>query len=243
MATQKAKASTKPAAQAKHGHEDPEERVGNAIGRTEQFIYKNGKTLITILLVIVLLIGGYFAYTHLYQAGRADKASAAMFVAQQNLAQEMYEVALNGDGNQLGFLDVIAQYGPTPQGNLARHYAGECYVKLGDYDSALDYLTRYKEVKGVPAALVNAQNLGLRGDIYVQKGDLPKAIEMYSKAVKAGEDPLTSPYYLKKLGLACISANKAAEANEAFQRVLDEYPQSMEARDIEKYMGVAGQMQ
>ncbi len=236
MATQKV--STKPAAQAT---EDAEERMDSAIGRAEQFIYNNGKSLLTALVVVVLLVGGYFAYTHLYQAGREQKAAAAMFVAQQNMAQEMYEVALNGDGNQLGFLDVIAQYGSTAQGNVARQYAGECYVKLGDLDAALDQLGQYKAVKGVPAAMVNAQNFGLRGDIYVQKGDYAKAVDLYSQAVKAGEDTFASPYYLKKMGLALAAADKNADANDAFQRILDEYPGSMEAREVEKYMG-AGQL-
>lgn len=240
MATQKA--STKPAAQTKQGHEDAEERMDNVIGRTEQFIYNNGKTLLTALTVIVLLVGGYYAYKHLYQAGREQKAAAAIYVAQQNMDQEMYEVALNGDGNQLGFLDVIAQYGSTAQGNVAKHYVGECYVKLGDLDAALDYLVQYKPVEGVPAALVNAQNFGLRGDIYVQKGDYASAVEMYAKAVKAGEDPFTAPYYLKKMGLAYVAAGNGAGANEVYQRILDEYPGSMEAREIEKYMGVAGQL-
>lgn len=240
MATQKA--STKPAAQTKQGVEDAEERMDNAIGRTEQFIYNNGKSLLTALIVVVLLVGGYFAYKHLYQAGRARKASTAMFVAQQNMAQEMYEVALNGDGNQLGFLDVIAQYGSTPEGNIAKHYAGECYVKLGDLDSALEYLGQYKAAKGVPAVIVNAQNLGLRGDIYVQKGDFTKAVDMYAQAVKAGEDPFTSPLYLKKMGLAYEAAGKSTEAVDTFQRILDEYPNSMEAREIEKYIGAAEQM-
>lgn len=234
--------NTKTAEQAKHGAEAAEERMDSAIGRTEQFIYNNGKTLLTVLIVVVLLIGGYFAYKHLYVAGRADKASAAMFVAQQNLAEEMYEAALNGDGNNFGFLEVIAQYSSTPQANLAKHYAGECYVKLGDLDSALDYLNQYKEVKGIPAAVINAQNLGLQGDVYVQKGDFAKAVEMYAKAVKAGSDPLTSPYYLRKMGMAYMSAGKSTEANDAFQRILDEYPQSMEAREIEKYIGAAGQI-
>ncbi len=240
MATQKA--STKPAAQAKQGVEDAEERMDSAIGRAEQFIYNNGKSLLTALIVIVLLIGGYFAYKHLYQAGREQKAAAAMYVAQQNMAQEMYEVALNGDGNQLGFLDVISQYGSTAQGNVARHYAGECYVKLGDLDTALDYLGQYKAVDGVPAAIVNAQNIGLRGDIYVQQGDYAKAVDMYAQAVEVGGTAFTSPYYLKKMGLACVAAGNGAEANKAYQRILDEYPNSMEAREVEKYMGAAGQL-
>lgn len=234
--------NTKPAANAHKGTEDPEEKMDSAIGRAEQFIYNNGKTLLTVLAVIVLVVGGYFAYKHLYLANRSEKASAMMYVAQQNMAQEMYEVALNGDGNQAGFLDVISQYGSTPQGNVARFYAGECYMKLGEFDSALEYLAQYKETKGVPNAIANGMNYGLQGDVYAQKGDLAKAIEMYGKAVKAGADSFSSPMYLKKIGMANLSLGKGAEAMEAFQRVLDEYPLSLEARDVEKYMGAAGQL-
>lgn len=227
---------------AKNVKQDPEERVESAIGRLEQFIYRNGKSLLTVLIVIVLIIGGYFAYKHLYQAGRADKASAAMFVAQQNLQQELFDVALNGDGNNPGFLDIIARFGSTPQGNIARHYAGMCYVHLGDLDAALDYLNRYRQVDGVPAYIVNAQNFGLRGDVYVQKSDFAKAVEMYSKAIRVSDNSFTAPYYLKKMGLAYIADGKSAQAAEAFQRILDEFPSSMEARDVEKYLGVASQI-
>lgn len=236
------KAPAQPVTHVKRGSEDPEERIESAIGRTEQFIFKHGKTLITVLLVVVVAIGGWMAYKHLYQVKRAEKAGAMMFVAQQNLAEEMYEVALNGDGNYAGFLDVISSYGSTPEGNIAKHYAGECYARLGQWEDAIHYLKMYKHTDGVPNAIVNAQNYGLQGDAYVQMGDWTKAVEMYSKAVQEGANSYTSPMYLKKMGMAYMASGKAADADNAFQRILDEYPMSMEARDIEKYMGEAGQM-
>lgn len=246
MATKKGnpaeKASVKPVTHAKKGTEDPEERIEGAIGRTEEFLIKNGKTLLTIVFVIVIAVGGWMAYKHLYQANRAEKAGAMMFVAQQNLAEGMYEVALNGDGNYAGFLDVVSSYGSTPQGNIARHYAGECYARLEQWEDALHYLQQYKHTKGVPNSIVNAQNYGLQGDIYVQMGNNDKAAELYEKAASTDKNSYTSPLYLKKLGLVYIASGKAAQADEAFQRILDEYPASMEARDIEKYMGQASQL-
>ncbi|MCL2561011.1 MAG: tetratricopeptide repeat protein [Rikenellaceae bacterium] len=242
MATQKGKPTSKTLAKPAAQQQEIEVKMNNALGRTEDFLHRNGKSLLTVVLVLVLVVGGYFAYKHLYLAGRGERAAAAMFVAQQNLAQEMYEVALHGDGNNLGFLDVIAHYGSTPQGNIARHYAGLCFVKLGDFDSAMEYLERYRRVRGIPAHIVNAQNFGLRGDIHVQRNELDRAVEMYERAVRIGENLMTSPYYLKKMGLVHLSANRPAEAMNAFQRILDEYPASFEARDIEKYMGAAGQM-
>ena len=38
-----------------------------------------------------------------------------------------YALALEGDANGAGFLEVIEKYGSTPSGNLAKHYAGVCY--------------------------------------------------------------------------------------------------------------------
>ncbi|MDL2320444.1 tetratricopeptide repeat protein [Alistipes sp. OttesenSCG-928-B03] len=243
MATKKGKpeqkAPAKPVVTAKKGEEDAEERIESAIGRTEQYIINNGKKLLNIVIVIVLVIGGYMAYKHWYQAGRADKAAALMFVAQQNFAEGMWEVALDGDGNNAGFLEVISKYGSTPQGNVANHYAGMCYVKLGETDQALQYLGKYKNTKGVPSAIINAENLGLQGDIYSQNGDYDKAVEMYRKAVKEGNDMFSSPLYLKKIGLILIEQGKGKEAEEAFQQILDMYPSSMEAREAEKYIGAA----
>lgn len=234
---------TKPAATEAHtGAEDAEQRIESAIGKTEQFIYDNGKKLLTVVFAIVIVAGGWMAYKHLYQAGRADKASAMMYVAQQNLAQKMWDVALNGDGNQSGFLDVISTYGGTPQGNVAKHYAGECYLRLGQFDEALNYLGQYRQTKGVPGVIVNAQNYGLRGDVYVQQGKPEQAVEMYGKAVAAGDDPLTSPMYLKKMGLTLISMGRGADATDAFQRILDFFPDSMEGQEAEKYIGIAEQL-
>jgi tetratricopeptide (TPR) repeat protein len=220
-----------------HKTEDPGERIESALGRTEEFLHNHGRTLLIVLAVIVLAIGGYMAYKHLYMAKRAEKAAAAMYVAQQNFAQQLWDVALDGDGNNIGFPDIIAQYKGTPEANLAKHYAGVSYLMRGEQDKALDYLEGYKPVDGVPGVVINAQNYGLRGDIKADKGELEAAADLYAKAVKAGDDPYTTPMYLKKMGLALAAAGRTTEAVEAYQRILDYYPASTEARDIEKYIG------
>ncbi len=219
--------------------EDPELKIENALSRTEEFLHRNGRTMLIVAAIVVLIVGGWMAYKHLYQARRAEKASAMMYVAQQNFAQQLWDVSLNGDGNNSGFLDVIANYGATPQGNLAKHYAGMAYLRIGDLDNAMNYLGQYKPTDGVPNAIINAQNWGLQGDIQVQKGEFAAAIRMFEKAVKAGDDDYTTPTYLRKLGLALVAAGRQSEAIEAYQRILDEYPASAEAREAEKYIGAA----
>ena len=214
-----------------------EEVVTETVSKTEAFFEKNQKLVTWVLVAILVVIGGYFANKYLIAQPRAEKASAEMFAAIQNFNAEEWQVALDGDGNYAGFLEVIDNYGSTPQGSLAAHYAGICYLKLGDKESALEYLAKYDATSGAPAEIVNAQNLGLQADIVADGGDMNKAAALYRKAVDASKNSLTTPYYLKKLGQIeeVLGNNEAALA--AYQRILDEYNTSLEARDIDTFIG------
>lgn len=218
-------------------HVDPEQKIETALDRTELFFQKYQKQLLIGLVVIILLVGGFFGYKYFVVSPRADKAAEMMFVAQQLFGEENYKAALEGDGNNAGFLDVVQQYGSTSVGHLAAHYAGICYMKNGDMDAALDYFKKYKSVKGAPGVIINAQNLGLQGDIYVEKADYGKAADMYVKAVDAADNVLTTPYYLRKLAIVYAQQGKVDEAVAACNRIKLEYAQSLEARDIDKFIG------
>lgn len=214
-----------------------EEIVENVIGKTEEFLQKNSKRLITVFTVAVVVIVAIFGYKHLVMQPQIEEAASNIFIAEQQFNSEQWDVALNGDGNNAGFLEIIESYGSTPQAKLAAHYAGICYLNLGDLDNALTYLAKYKPVRGVPAEIINAQNFGLRGDVYVNKGDFGQAVEMYKKAVKESSNVVTTPYYLKKLGIVQEELGNKEGALEAYNRVADDFYNSLEARDIQAYIG------
>ncbi len=216
---------------------DPEVKIESAIGRTEHFIQQNGKTLLTILAVIVVLVGGFFAYKYLYAAPRQEKASASLFVAQDFFAADSFAVALNGDGQHDGFLQVAEKYGSTPSGNLAKHYAGQCYLRMGEYQKAIEWFGKFTDVKGIPATMVNAENTGLTGDAYAQLGDLQKAAAQYEKAASMSENALAAPYYCRKAGQVYAKLGNNAKALEFYNRVKNEFPNSLEFREIDKYIG------
>ncbi len=225
----------------KQQHHDAEESIEAALSKTEGFLYENGKSLLIALAVIVVLVGGFLGYKYIHVANRSEKAGEMMFVAEQLFALDSFAVALNGDGNNAGFLEIIEEFGSTPQGNIAKHYAGICYLKLGDADNALAQFEKYKTVKGVPAEVINAQNFGLRGDIYADKGDFAKAAELYGKAVEVSDNDFTAPMYLKKQGLAYSKLGKTQEAVAAFKKITDFYPASVEDRDVPKLIGAEQQ--
>ncbi|MDR2936424.1 MAG: tetratricopeptide repeat protein [Rikenellaceae bacterium] len=221
----------------KHEEVDPEVKIESVIGRTEYFIQQNGKTLLTVLAVIVVLVGGFFAYKYLYVAPRQEKAAAAIFAAQEFFAADSFATALNGDGQHDGFLQVVDKYGSTASGNLAKHYAGQCYLRMGEYQKAVEWFGKFTNVKGIPATMVNAENTGLTGDAYAQLGDMQKAVAQYEKAASMSENALTAPYYCRKAGQVYAKLGNNAKALEFFNRVKNEFPTSTEAREIDKYIG------
>jgi len=210
------------------------ESLGEAMNRTELFFEKNGRKLTYVFLGLLVLAALVYGYRALIVAPRVEKAAEMIAEAQSRFEAENpdFELALQGDANGAGFLDVIEQYGSTPSGNLARHYAGICYLRTGDLENAAACLAKYSPVKGLPGALVNAQNYGLQGDVAVERQD-------YAKAVKAADNNLTAPMYLRKAGLAAQAQGDAAAAAGFYQQILDTYPASMEAREAEKLLGSA----
>lgn len=213
--------------------------IGEAINKTESFFEKNSKGVIWALVVIIVIAAAIFGYRKLVAEPRVEKAADMIAEAQYRFEQANpdYELALNGDENGAGFLDVIEKYGSTPSGNLAKHYAGVCYLHLGDLDAAAKYLAKYSPVKGLPGEIVNAQNLGLQGDIAVEQDKLDEAVKFYHKAVKASDNLYTAPLYLRKAGLALQAQGKNDEAVVLFEKILALYPSSIEAREAEKLIG------
>lgn len=209
--------------------------VENA-SKTEKFFSKHQKLITWVAVIVIVIVGGYFVNKHFFELPKQEKASAEMFVAIQHFNAQEYQVALEGDGNYAGFLDIVEEYDGTPQASLAAHYAGVCYYNLGDSlrSEALNYLAKYEAASGAPAEVINAQNLGLQADIYANNGDLAKAAELYREAIDACKaNALTTPIYLKKLGLVEEALGNNEAALEAFQKAYEEYG----LREVESFIG------
>ncbi len=216
-----------------------QEALEVAMDRTEDFFERNSKKIIAVLTVLIVAAALIYGYRELISLPRVERAAELIAEAQYRFEGENpdFELALTGDANGAGFLDVIDQYGSTPAGNLAAHYAGICYLRMGDADNAAVYLAKYRPVSGIPGAIVNAQNLGLQGDVAVEQQDYARALKFYDKAVRASDNPLTAPLYLRKAGLAAKAAGDEALSTAYYQRILDTYPATAEAREAEKLIG------
>lgn len=216
-----------------------QESLGEAMNRTEFFLEKHGRTMSYLILALFVVAALVFGYRALVVAPRAEKAAALIAEAQNRFEQETpdYELALLGDDSGAGFLEVIERYGATPAGNLAKHYAGICYLHMGDLENAAAYLAKFSPVKGLPGQIINAQNLGLQGDVAVEQQAYAKAAKLFAKAAKASDNNLTAPLYLYKQALAEQAAGNRTQAAALCERILTDYPMSMETSQAEKLLG------
>jgi TolA-binding protein len=224
---------------AKNVENQQEQAVAEAVSKTEAFFEQNGKKVLLALVVIAALVAGGYAYKALVLDRNVERASELIVEAQERFGVENpdFALALNGDEQGAGFLDVIKQYGSTAAGNLAKHYAGVCYLRLGDLENAEKYLSQYDAVEGLPGEILNAQNLGLRGDVAVENGDYAGAITLYKKAVAASENELTTPLYLYKQILANVALGNKEQAQECFETLSTKYPAAQETRLADELLG------
>lgn len=209
--------------------------VEEVYDRTEHFVNENQNTILAIVGGIVLVIGGYFAYDRFYMQPLQEEASAAMFMAEHYFADDSLETALNGDGQYLGFLSVIEDYSRTDAGNLAQYYAGISYLRLGKFNEAIEHLEKFDSDDQILAPMA----LGAIGDAYSELGDNDKAIEFYVKASEREDNNFTTPVYLFKAGFTAEQAGKTEDAVRHFTRLKEDFAETNEGREAEKYLARA----
>lgn len=216
-----------------------EVKTNQPAGQQDDFM-KYGKIGAIILIALIVIIGGYFAYDSLVRKPNQEKAAAAMWKAEQLYRLDSAALALNGDGSSLGFLNIISKYSGTPAANLAKFYAGSCYMKLGEYENAIKYLKDFS----TGDKLLMVRTYGLIGDAYAEQGKNADAADYYKKAgTYYEEDNFNSPEYLFRAALMYQDLNKKAEAISMFKIIKDKYPTSQYGRDVEKYLARLGEFE
>lgn len=205
--------------------------VEETLTRTEQYLEQNYKILLIGLGVLVAVVG-IFWLGKLYLNKRNEEAQSQMYQAERYLEMDSLKLALNGDGNYLGFLDIAKDYKFTNSGNLACYSAGICYLHLGNYQEAIDFLNKYSKKDKVLGSLA----IGATGDAYVELGDPDKGVSKYIEAADFAKNSFNTPLFLMKAGELYEMKGKYSEALKTYERIESQYPESTEGTTIDKYI-------
>lgn len=207
--------------------------VEGALSRSEQFIERNQKIILWAVSVIVVIIAGYIGFTRFVLSPRETEARSEMFMAEMNFERDSFQLALNGDAQYPGFLDIISTYRFTKSANLARYYAGISQLMLGNFEDAKKNLKKFRPRDQILGAMAT----GAIGDAYLELGDKQAAARYYRKAYLYNPNDLTTPMFLFKAGLLFEEMGQPAEALKLYERIQNEYGSSAEGRNIERYIG------
>jgi tetratricopeptide (TPR) repeat protein len=214
-----------------HKHTEVVEK--DVLHEVQGFWNKNGKALSIAVAVVVIAVVGFYAYTEYVAKPKEEKAAEAIAKAQQYFLADSSRKVLDGDGFNKGVLYIIKTYGGTKTANLAHYYAGISYLKLGEFDKAVEHLKDFK----TDALQVQMAAYGALGDAYAELNKKSEAVEFYQKAGTTFEkDEFGSSEYLFRAALLSETIGKQKEALEIYKTIKAKYPKTDKGYQADKYI-------
>ncbi|MCK5370005.1 MAG: tetratricopeptide repeat protein, partial [Cyclobacteriaceae bacterium] len=190
----------------------------------------NKKLVFSIGGALSIIVAAYFLYNY-WITNQNEAAQSEMFQAVYYFEADSLDNALNGDGNNYGFLDIIEEYAMTDAANLANYYTGAIYLKKGEYISAVDYLDKFSSND----LLIQARAYALIGDANMEMGNFEEAVSYYNKAADYNPNEYTSPMYLIKAAIAYEILEDYKSAFDCYNTIVEKYVNSSEYQTARKH--------
>ena len=197
--------------------------INETLSKSEEFINNNKNKIFTVLGVIVFLLLGFSIFSYI-KSNQNNTAQEEMFQAVYYFEKDSLVQALNGDGNNYGFLEIIDEYGLSDAANLSKFYAGASYLKLGNYENAINYLDEFSSSD----LLIQARAYSLIGDAYLEIGDYDNAIYYFKKASNENPNEFFTPSYLLKLAIVYEETGDLESALDTYEEIIEEFKNSPE---------------
>jgi len=204
----------------------------HVVDRAKDFWTRYSRPILIACGAIILLGGGWLAYKYLVKLPKEEKASDALWRAQQLFEQDSLRQAI------VAAEKVASQYDGTAAGNLADYYAGVAALKSGDNNKAVKHLKDFS----TESKLVQARAYKLLADAYANLGKNADALSNYKKAAEEYEEDIqgSSEYLYYAAFFADKVVNDKKQATELYRELLKKYPRSQYSQDAEKYLGQLG---
>lgn len=236
-----------------------ENEVALSVVRAREQFEQHKRQIITIgsiVLAVVIAAGGYLWWRQYSDSQARAMLADAMTIEQAQVAPPPAPPAPGQPANAANtppppgsfpteqaklaaalprFMAAADAYPSTRAGIAARYHAAACLVALGRTKEAIE---QYKQVidRAGNAIYGDMGRLGL-ADAEIQARQYDAAISQYRElSTKAN---LPTDAILMQLGRAYAAAGRKAQAEQTFQRILDEFPQSQYAQLAKRELDAA----
>jgi tetratricopeptide (TPR) repeat protein len=206
----------------------------NIVTKILSFFNKYQNIIYGVIIGVLVIVLAILAFNRFYvQKKNAEAASQIQqpirWLTQGDTAS--LKKALEGDGENDGFLDIASGYKLSRTSNTANYYAGLTYLKLGQKDEAMEYLKKFKKKEDILWYACQATI----GDLYDEQGDESNAISYYEKAVK-GKDPFFTPIALFKLGQMYERKGDWKKALDAYETIEKDFYTEYNKMSVAQYV-------
>lgn len=209
--------------------------------KTEEWVARNQKTIISVVIGIAVVALGYVFYNRMIAEPKQDEAFNAVYKAQtyfdeafagQEVNDSLLNLGLKGAEGKLGFEGVINEFGGTDAANVSSYYAGMSYLHLGEFKKAIQSLESFSTDDEILQAAAYA---GI-ADALAETKKYDEAVSYYNKAAKVDANEYSTPRYLLKAAKILVLTGKKAEANKLFEEIKADYESSREAQNIDGFI-------
>lgn len=204
--------------------------IEGGLSKTEQFIEDNRKALLSIIAFIIFIFIAYYGYDNIYKKPLNIKAQKQLFIAEQYFEKDSFNLALNGNDQFIGLIDIIKSFSNTKSGSIAKYYAGISYLNIGQYKNAIQMLDQYKSSDKLLMSIAKTAI----GDAFSEINQPNDAIEYYEKAISIYENQLTTPLILIKSAKIHELNKDYKKAIECYKLIKNKYPKSEIAKSTDK---------
>lgn len=211
---------------------DPIVDIQGAYAKADNFFQSNKNLIYGAIGAVVLIVGGVLGYNY-YQSSQNEEAKELIWKADYYFENDSLDLAIKGSGSYPGYESIASNYSGTKTGKIAEYCLGCCYMKKGEFAKAIEHF----ENCNIAGEQIGAMALGQIGDANVELGKVDEAITYFEKAVSHSDNSFTCPMFLQKAGLAYENQKNFDKALEAYNRIKTDFPASVEAREIDKYIG------
>lgn len=199
----------------------------------KNFWEKNKNLIIGISAAIILVAGAWILYKNLVVSPKEERSADAMFKAEEYFRNDSLTLALDGDGQNKGFLYIIKNFDGTKSANLAHFYAGIIYLRTSDYNNAVKHLKDFT----TSSRQIQMIDYGRLADAYSEQGKKDEAVENYKKAGSYfPEDELNSSEFLFRAGYLLESMGKNKEALDVYKQIKEKFPKTEKGFSVDKYI-------
>lgn len=147
---------------------------------------------------------------------------------------QQYKVAIDGqpERGMMGLKAIVANYGNSTSGELARFYLANAYYNLSNYDAAL---REFESFSGGTDLLKAAAYAGI-GGCHEARHDYSKAASSFEKAAGITASAVMAPECLNSAARCYALAGDKGKAVSLYKRIKKEFPTSTVARDADRFI-------